>query len=68
MFTSGLERMDNVSAFGIGPSIEVQFATGSVVAPHVEIDFLSQPAGGNDYTDITFSPIFYLGAGCSLGL
>ena len=68
MFTSGQERMDKVSAFGIGPSIEVQLATGSIVAPHIEIGFLSQPSGGNEYTDITFSPIFYLGAGCSLGL
>jgi hypothetical protein len=68
ILTSDLERADKVSAFSIGPSIEVQFATGSIVAPHVEIGFLSQPAGGNEYTDITFSPIVYLGAGCSLGL
>jgi hypothetical protein len=69
MFTSDLKYADKVNAFAIGPDVEVQFATGSVVAPHLEIGFLSQPAGGNnDYTSITFPPIVYIGGGCSLGL
>jgi hypothetical protein len=68
-FTSDLKYADKVNGFAIGPEIDVQFGIGSVVAPHVEMGFLSQPAGGNnDYTSITFPPIIYLGAGCSLGL
>jgi hypothetical protein len=66
--TSKLKYADGVSGFSIGPSIEVQFATGSNIAPHIEIGFLSQPAGGNKYTNVTFPPIFYVGGGCSLGL
>jgi hypothetical protein len=66
--SSKLKYSDGVSGFSIGPSIEVQFATGTSLAPHIEIGFLSQPAGGNEYTNITFPPIFYVGGGCSLGL
>jgi hypothetical protein len=65
---SKFKYADGVSGFSIGPSIEVQFATGSSIAPHIEIGFLSQPAGGNTYTNVTFPPIFYFGGGCSLGL
>lgn len=68
LFMSDFKYADAVKGFGIGPSIEVQFAVGSVVAPHLEIGFLSQPAGGNEYTNVTFPPIFYFGGGLSLGL
>lgn len=68
LYMSDFKYADAVKGFGIGPSIEVQFAVGSEVAPHVEIGFLSQPAGGNSYTNVTFPPIFYFGGGLSLGL
>ncbi len=68
LYMSDFKYADAVKGFGIGPSIEVQFDVGSAVAPHVEIGFLSQPAGGNDYTTVTFPPIIYFGGGLSLGL
>jgi hypothetical protein len=35
------------------------------VSPFLDVGFMTQPAGGNDATDITYSPVFIIGGGVS---
>ncbi len=58
-----IEGAEDIMGLGVNVSVEFQFATESNITPFGVIGFLSQPAGGNDDTDVTFGPIFYLGAG-----
>ena len=44
---------------GINLSVEIQFMMDNFIF-YLEPGFLSQPAGGNDLTDITFAPIAYI--------
>ncbi|QQS36655.1 MAG: hypothetical protein IPM56_01485 [Ignavibacteriales bacterium] len=61
--STDISGVDDVSAFGLNLSVEFQFNVKSNIMPFGVIGFLSQPAGGNDDTDVTFAPIFYLGGG-----
>ncbi|MBN2041057.1 MAG: hypothetical protein JW864_13525 [Spirochaetes bacterium] len=54
---------DDIEGLGINASAELQFDINQKFKPFVELGFLSQPAGGNDDVDVTWSPIFYLGGG-----
>jgi hypothetical protein len=54
---------DDVEGLGIDASAELQFITESGFKPFIEGGFLTQPAGGNEDVEVTWSPIFYLGAG-----
>lgn len=47
---------------GIDLSAQIQFQTEKV-KPFVELGFLSQPVGGSDYSDATYSPCFLLAVG-----
>jgi hypothetical protein len=50
-------------ALGLNVSIEIQFKTDTKIVPFIETGFFSQPVGGNDLIDLTFSPLMYLSAG-----
>jgi hypothetical protein len=63
MISSSLSYADKISALGLNVSVEIQFASKAGFVPFAEIGFLSQAAGGNSYSDITFPPIIYLGGG-----
>lgn len=44
-------------------SIELQYDWQRTFIPFFELGFLAQPAGGNDFTDITFGPKWYIMVG-----
>ncbi len=54
-------------ALGLNFSLKAQFPQDRFV-PFVDIGFLAQPAGGNDDTDMTFSPVFIIGGGVAFNL
>lgn len=56
---------ENTSAEGMGLnlSIEIQIPVTTDYLFFADVGFLSQPTGGNDVADVTWSPIFYLNAG-----
>ncbi|MCB0278435.1 MAG: hypothetical protein KDD94_02980 [Calditrichaeota bacterium] len=56
---------DTVSGLGVNLSIEYQIMTDANIF-HIEGGFLSQPAGGNDDSDVTWAPVFYVGGGITL--
>ena len=58
---------DAGDGLGLNLSIKAQFPQDKFI-PFIDIGFLTQPAGGNDATDITFSPVFILGGGVSFNL
>lgn len=65
-FSSDNPSADKIDALGVNLSCEVQFYIHSICVPYVEISFLAQPSGSNDYDPaITFPPIFYVGGGIS---
>jgi hypothetical protein len=61
--SSDYYRIDESDAFALNGSFELQFDTKGKFVPFIEVGFMTQPVGGNDYTSITFPPIFYLGGG-----
>ncbi|MGD0590265.1 MAG: hypothetical protein ABSA44_05640 [Bacteroidota bacterium] len=63
MISSDYYIIDKSDAMALNASIEIQFNTKNLFVPFFEIGFLAQPVGGNDYTNITFPPIIYLGGG-----
>ncbi|MCA9597771.1 MAG: hypothetical protein KC776_30875 [Myxococcales bacterium] len=65
--TEGDDDFDVIKGFDIGGLFEVSIPTGSSLRVPIELGFISQPVGGNDQTDVTFSPIFYLAAGVEFG-
>ena len=58
---------DAGDGLGINVSLQARYPRGRYT-PFLDVGFLTQPTGGNDDTDITFSPVFTLGAGLSFGL
>lgn len=48
--------------FAVNLAAALQYS-GEKVKPYLELGFISQPAGGNSSTDITFSPIFQTSVG-----
>ncbi|MEZ4225335.1 MAG: hypothetical protein R3B13_30570 [Polyangiaceae bacterium] len=57
---------DDVKGFDIGAVLEIAIPVGGLRVP-LEVGFISQPAGGNDATDLTFAPIPYLAGGVEFG-
>ena len=51
-----------VDGFALGANVEFKFKTGGV-SPFIMPGFISQPAGGNDFSDVTWAPIFYVAGG-----
>jgi hypothetical protein len=62
--SSDIEVVDH-DGLGLNVSVELQYFLEPVLL-FGEIGFLSQPAGGNDFIDVTYSPIFYLSGGIGL--
>lgn len=50
---------------GIDFSGQLQFP-GEKVRPFVELGFLTQPEGGNDFSDVTYGPVFLVSVGISM--
>ncbi|WP_319478308.1 outer membrane beta-barrel protein [Marispirochaeta aestuarii] len=66
--SSDSEYGDDVDGLAVNLSIEGQYhLANSPVIPFLDIGFLSQPTGGNDYADITWAPIMYLSFGAAYG-
>jgi hypothetical protein len=62
------EFADDVDGLAVNLSIEGQYhMEDSLVIPFVDIGFLSQPTGGNDFADITWAPIMYISFGAAYG-
>ena len=59
MYSSGTDIVD-MDGLGLNFSCEVQYDIEKTIIPFAEIGFISQPAGGNDITDVTYDPVFYL--------
>jgi hypothetical protein len=64
--SSDATSADDVQGLDLGVLVEVSIPTGSVRIP-LEFGIISQPVGGNDDTEITFAPIFYLAGGVEFG-
>lgn len=56
-----------VEGFSPGAFIELSFPFSKAVRGAAEAGFISQPSGGNEDTEVTFGPIFYLAVGLSVG-
>jgi len=59
---SDVEGID-VDGMAVNASVEVQFKTSSHLVPFGQVGFITQPTGGNDFSDVTWGPMFYLMAG-----
>jgi hypothetical protein len=64
--TSG-DAFEDVTGFGVGFTGEVVFPLKDFNAIVAEIGFTSQPSGGNEDVEVTWSPIFYLTLGYEFG-
>lgn len=49
--------------FGVNLSGVLEYQASPSIKPYLDIGIMTQPAGGNDATDITFGPTFALAAG-----
>ena len=58
---------DAGEGLGINFSLKAQFPQDNFI-PFIDIGFLTQPVGGNDDTDMTFSPVFTIGGGVGFNL
>lgn len=56
------EEGTGVSGFALGATVALKFKAGSF-SPFIAPGFISQPAGGNDYADVTWPPIFTVAGG-----
>jgi hypothetical protein len=61
------DDFEDVKGFGVGFTGEVVFPLKDFNAIVAEIGFSTQPSGGNEYVDVTWSPIFYLALGYEFG-
>jgi hypothetical protein len=53
---------DKIGGLALDLSVEIQFQSSGII-PYIEVGFLSQPLGSNDYDDWDFPPMPYVGAG-----
>lgn len=51
------------TGFGLNASLAFQFQTNGNINPFIDFGIMTQPAGGNDETDITYSPTFQVNFG-----
>jgi hypothetical protein len=65
--SSDSDAVDAVKGFDIAAIAELSIPTGGSLRIPIELSFISQPTGGNDDTEVTFSPIFYLAGGIEFG-
>jgi hypothetical protein len=62
--SSDIKSVDH-DGLGMNASVELQLWLQPILL-FGEIGFLTQPSGGNDFTDVTYSPIFYVAGGIGL--
>ena len=55
--------IEDIEGLGVNFSCEFQFLNNKKPAFYIDLGFLAQPTGGNDYYNLTFGPIFYILAG-----
>lgn len=62
----GYRSYDGNAGEGLGLNFStiIQFPLKKI-SPFLDIGFMTQPAGGNDESDITYSPVFMVGGGIS---
>jgi hypothetical protein len=60
--SSDMANIESAQGLAIDASVEFQFESTGLI-PTFEIGFLTQPVGGNDYSGISWAPIFYVGGG-----
>ena len=60
----GYRSYDGEAGEGLGLNFSTifQFPMKNIT-PFVDVGFMTQPAGGNDESDITYSPVFIIGGG-----
>ena len=51
---------------GINGSVALQYQLNERIKPLGELGILSQPNGGNNDTDLTYSPVFLVSAGITI--
>lgn len=51
------------SGLGINGSVAFEYQLNDKIKPFVDLGILTQPAGGNDATDITYAPVFQINFG-----
>jgi hypothetical protein len=56
-----------VKGFDVAAILEAAYPLAANRALLFELSFISQPSGGNDDSDVTFSPILFLAAGYEFG-
>jgi len=62
----GYRSYDGEAGEGMGVNFSAIFQFPlDKITPFLDIGFMTQPAGGNDETDITYSPVFVIGGGVS---
>jgi len=59
---------DDITGLDIGGFIEVAFSKIGENDLIAELGFITQPAGGNKDSDVTFGPILYITGGMSFGM
>ncbi len=59
---------ENLESTGLGTNLNVTliFNSQNNISPKVELGFITQPAGGNDDLEYTFSPYWYIGGGITI--
>ena len=59
------DDLDTIQGLGLNLTNEVQLDISENFTPFVDLGFISQPAGGNDEFNATFSPVIVLRVGMS---
>lgn len=63
-YTGGLDAGEEPgSGFGLNATVAFQFQLSAKIKPFIDMGIMTQPAGGNDVTDITYSPTFQISLG-----
>ena len=57
----------DTKGFDVAAVLEFAYYTSKKMAIVGELSFISQPAGGNDDSDVTFAPIMYFAGGVEFG-
>jgi hypothetical protein len=63
-YTGGLDAgEDPGTGFGLNATVSFQYELNEKLKPFIDLGIMTQPAGGNDATDITYSPTFQFSLG-----
>ena len=62
-----VEGAEDAQGLGVGALFEVLKPISTSTNIVGQVGFITQPSGGNDVADVTWGPIFFLGAGVAFG-